>query len=67
MLHLDPDTYPCPDHGGELRPLVERALAPKSESRTAYGGGRKKPFTIFVSCPGGGEPHPQVCAGRYWR
>jgi hypothetical protein len=65
VLHLEPNIYPCPTHGDELRPLVERAL--DREGPPAAYGGKKKPFTVFVSCPGGGEPHPQVCKGRYWR
>ena len=67
MLHLDPANYPCPTHGEELRPQVEQALDPdRAETPAAYGG-KKKPFAVYVSCPGGGDPHPQMCKGRYWQ
>jgi hypothetical protein len=66
-LHLEPDTYPCPTHPQEeLRPLVERALDPDKTNPPAAYGQRKK-FSVYVSCPGGGEQHPQMCKGRYWQ
>jgi hypothetical protein len=67
-LHLDPDSYPCPTHPAEeLRPLVERALDPSKRTSPAVFGGKKKTFTVYVNCPGGGEQHAQVCTGRFWR
>ena len=42
MLHLDPDTFPCPAHGDELRPLVEEAL--DEQGPPAAYGRRKRPF-----------------------
>ena len=67
MLHLDPDTYPCPTHGHDLTPQVRVAL---EERETVVYGRKKREFAVPASCPGGDPPdgaHDQVCRGRYWK
>lgn len=67
MLHLEPDSFPCPTHEHDLTPQVIEAL--EEEGLPMAYGKEKRPFAVPVSCPG--EPpeggHQQMCRGRYWR
>ena len=67
-VHLDPGSYVCPEHGGDLTGQVVEQLEERGVPAAMGPLTKRRPFAVAATCPGqdGTGEHAPICRGQYW-
>ena len=67
-VHLDPGSYVCPEHGGDLTGQVVEQLEEQGVPAAMAPLTKRRPFAVAATCPGkdGTGEHAPICRGQYW-